>query len=214
MKFKRVLDPVERSSEVIFGIIMALSFTGFLSVTTAGNQNAHQLLVAAIGCSAAWGLVDGVMYIITGMLLRTRELTELRTVRAATDPSAAARLIEAALPTGVENAFSPSEIARLHERLRSLPEPPRAYYPNGRDLLGAFACFFVVMVATLPVAAPFAFVTDPRRALRISNGIAIVILFVSGFNLGRWSGYRPLGAGLVVVMVGAVLTALTIALGG
>jgi len=211
---KRVLDPVERSSEIIFGLIMALSFTGILSVASAGRQSVRDMLVAAVGCSAAWGLVDGVMYVITNMLLRTRELSELRAVRAASDPTAAARLIEAALPEGVAGAFSPAEIARVHARLQSLPEPPRVSGVTKADVLGALACFLLVMVATLPVAAPFAFVDDARRALRISNAIAIVLLFASGVSLGAWSGYRPVRAGLVVVFVGVVLTALTIALGG
>jgi len=37
--------------------------------------------------------------------------------------------------------------------------------------------FLLVVVATLPVVLPFLFVHDPKHALRISNGIAILLLF-------------------------------------
>jgi hypothetical protein len=34
----RVLDPIERTSEVIFGLLMAMTFIGSLSVATAGPR--------------------------------------------------------------------------------------------------------------------------------------------------------------------------------
>ncbi len=53
------------------------------------------------------------------------------------------------------------------------------------------------------------------RALRISNGIAILMLFIAGAALGRYAaGQRPWRMGLVMVVVGSVLVLVTIALGG
>jgi VIT1/CCC1 family predicted Fe2+/Mn2+ transporter len=74
--------------------------------------------------------------------------------------------------------------------------------------------FLLVTLATLPVAMPFVVMHEVGRALRISNGIALAMLFISGWSFGKASGLRPMRVGLVMVVLGAALVALTIALGG
>jgi len=63
-KRERVLDPVERLSEVLFGLIMVLSFTCSMSAATAGHEEVRTVVIGAIGCNIAWGLVDAVMYLL------------------------------------------------------------------------------------------------------------------------------------------------------
>ncbi len=58
------LSPVDRVSGVIFGLIMALTFTGTLSVATADRNEVRSMLIGALGCNTAWGLVDAVMYLL------------------------------------------------------------------------------------------------------------------------------------------------------
>ena len=53
-----ILDPVERVSEMLFGLFMALTFVGAISVAESGRAEVRDLLIAAIGCNLAWGLVD------------------------------------------------------------------------------------------------------------------------------------------------------------
>ena len=43
------LDPVYRASEVIFGLLMAMSFIGSISVATDGREEVRTLLIAALG---------------------------------------------------------------------------------------------------------------------------------------------------------------------
>jgi len=52
----RVLDPVERISEILFGLFLVLTFTGTLSVASAGRDEVQTMLVAAIGCNIAGAL--------------------------------------------------------------------------------------------------------------------------------------------------------------
>lgn len=66
-----VLNPIDRVSEIIFGLIMALSFTG---AATASREEIRTVLFAALGCNLAWGLVDGVMYLVSLLTERTRNL--------------------------------------------------------------------------------------------------------------------------------------------
>ena len=47
------LDPIDRVSEIIFGLIMALSFTGAVSAATAGREEIRTVMFAALGCNLA-----------------------------------------------------------------------------------------------------------------------------------------------------------------
>jgi hypothetical protein len=87
-----VLDPIDRVSEVILGLLMALTFTGSLSVATAGREDVRTMMIAALGCNLAWGLAAAVMYLVRSVTERTRKRTLLAQLRAA-DAAAGQRLV-------------------------------------------------------------------------------------------------------------------------
>ena len=66
----------------MFGVLMALSFTGALSVATAGRQEVRTMMLTALGCNLAWGLVDAIMYLIRAATERRRKNTLLAQLRA------------------------------------------------------------------------------------------------------------------------------------
>ena len=71
-----------------------------------------------------------------------------------------------------------------------------------------------MFVSTLPVVVPFLLVHDATRALRFSNAIAVTMLFLCGYSVGRMTGYHRWATGLAMVVLGATLVAMTMALGG
>ena len=85
-KRRRILDPVDRVTEVIFGLLMAMTFVGSLSVATAGREEARTMLIAAFGCNLAWGLADAVIYLLRTWTERTRNRTLLRSLQAEAGP--------------------------------------------------------------------------------------------------------------------------------
>src|SRR5262245_28994533 len=97
-KRERVLDPVARVSEVLFGLIMALTFTGTLSAATADRNEVRTLLIGVIGCNIAWGLVDAVMFLMSSLTERGHGLLTVRAVRSASTPHAAHQVIAGAIP--------------------------------------------------------------------------------------------------------------------
>jgi hypothetical protein len=210
---KRVLDPVERFAEIIFGLIMVLTFTGTLSVAESGRQEVREMLVAALGCNVAWGVVDGVMYVVTSIVLRARLAAVLDGIRSGT-PATARAIALAALPEGVAAVTDDADADRMVARARALPSQPlRAGFQLG-DLKGALASCLLVLAATFPPTIPFLLVQDVERALRLSNGVAVVTLFFAGWSLGRATGVRAWLLGIAMVVLGAALVGLTIALGG
>ena len=211
---RRVLDPYDRVSEVLFGLIMVLTFTGSLSVAEAGRDDVRTMLIGALGCNLAWGIIDGVLYLMGCLAERARNLAMLRSVRQAADPLTAGQIILETLPAPVASVLEPAELESLRERLRQLPEPPGRARIGREDWQGSGAVFLLVFLSTFPVVIPFLFIDNVRPALRLSNAIAIAMLFLTGWAFGRIAGRPPWVMGVSMVVLGTVLVALTMALGG
>lgn len=211
---KRVLEPIERISEVLFGVIMVLTFTGSLSVAEAGREDVRTMLIGAIGCNLAWGLIDGIMYLMACITEKAQRIRIIMGVRKAIQPERARSIIAAALPSAVVPVLQLAELERMRVHLSQIPEPHSRPRLSGRDWLGALGVFLLVFLSTFPVVLPFLFISEPLRALRFSNAIAIVMLFITGYAFGRCSAYRPWTTGIAMVVLGGILVALTIALGG
>ncbi|HKX63399.1 MAG TPA: VIT1/CCC1 transporter family protein [Verrucomicrobiae bacterium] len=211
---RRVLEPYERISEVLFGLIMVLTFTGSLSVAEAGRDDVRAMLIGALGCNIAWGVIDGVLYLMGSLADKGRDLMSFRAIRRAANAQKEQELIAAALPPFLTSILQPSEIESIRQRLRELPEPPEKARLGKRDWVGALGVFVLVFLSTFPVTIPFLFISSIGPAMRLSNAIAIVMLFIAGLAYGRCVGRSPWKVGLAMVALGGVLVALTIALGG
>src|SRR5262245_38301115 len=114
---KRVLEPHERISEVLFGLIMVLTFTGSLSVAEAGREDVRTMLIGALGCNIAWGVIDGVLYLMGCLAEKGRKLASLQALRKATDPQKAQRIVADALPPLIASVMQPAELDSIRERL-------------------------------------------------------------------------------------------------
>jgi hypothetical protein len=211
---RRILDPTSRIAEALFGLIMVLTFTGSLSVVEAGRDDVRAMLIGALGCNIAWGIIDGILYLMASLSEQGTGIRALRAQRQAPSAVEGHRVIAGALPPLVGEALGPAELEPIRARLMQLPEPPARPQLGKRDWLGALGVFFWVFTMTLPVALPFLFMGNLRQAMRVSNGIAIALLFVAGYAFGRVAEHRPWLTGLAMVVLGVILTALTIALGG
>ena len=212
--FKRPLHPMERLFEILFGLIMVLTFTCAVSVTHAHRDDIRRMLFGALGCNLAWGIIDAVFYLLGVFSEQGHNLITFRALQKAGDPADADRIIADALPPVVPKILSTSEIRSMWQRLQQLPESPKRPHLTRNDWLGAIGVLLLVFLSTFPVAVPFIFFADLRRAMRVSNGIAIVMLFLVGYAFGDYAGYRPLRVGLFMVVLGVVMVALTIFLGG
>ena len=211
---KRPLEPIDHLSEILFGLIMVLTFTGSLSVAEVGREDVREMLVGALGCNVAWGIIDAVFYLMACLAEKGRNLATVQAVRKATDPQVAQRLVAEALPPAVASVVTPTELESMRARLLQLPAPPDRTHLDKDDWRGAFGSFLLVFLSTFPVTIPFMVMDDAVRAMRWSNGIAVVLLFVAGYAFGKISGRHPLGFGVGMVVFGLALVGMTIALGG
>jgi VIT family protein len=212
--FGNVLDPMERISETLFGLIMALTFICSLGVATGANINIQTMLIGALGCNLAWGIVDGGLYLLGRINSRGDKLLTLRAVRQAPDPETARRVIADALPPELAALLPAEQLESMRQRLQQLPEPSYGPRLTKRDWTGALGLCLLSFLSTFPVVIPFLLLSEARLALRVSYAVAIVMLFGCGYVFGIRSGLRPWAAGLAMVAVGAALVGIAVALGG
>jgi VIT1/CCC1 family predicted Fe2+/Mn2+ transporter len=196
---------------------MTLTFTLGAGILVREDPGAaRELLVATVGCNLAWGLIDGLMYLAGQRFERGRRARLADVIRAEANEERAARLVAGELDELLERVTEPNDRDSLYRRIvRSVKS---AEAPSIRltreDFYGAVASFLLVFFCTLPAALPFAFVEDPRRALRLSNAILIGLLFVIGYRWARHTSLPPVRTGVSLMVCGLALVLIAIALGG
>ena len=211
---RRLLEPNERIAEVLFGLIMVLTLTGSLSIAESDRADIRTMLIGALGCNIAWGLIDGILYLMGCLNERERGLIVFRAVQKAVDPQTAHRFIAHALPPIVASVLQPAELEAMRQRLKQLPEPDEHAQLRKEDWLGAAGVFLWVFLSTFPVVIPFLIMQDVGPALRVSNAVAVAMLFVAGYAYGRCVRRRPWLMGIAMILLGVALVGLTMALGG
>ena len=211
------LDPGDRLGELLFGLIMVLTFTLGAGIELREDPDAAQgLLIAALGCNTAWGIIDAALYLIGQLSERGRMRRLIRTIQSEASPDRALALVDrevAARFPGFESRASRAAIAR--EVLESARE---LKLPTGRvtlaDLWAGLAVFALVFFTALPAVVPFLVVRDAHVALRASNAVLIGLLFFVGWRCASHTGANRWGTGLVMTLLGVALVVIAIALGG
>lgn len=208
------LDPVYRSSEVIFGLLMAMSFIGSISVATDGREEVRTLLVAALGCNLAWGLVDAVMHLVGIKTQKRRNHALLQKLHGSKDAAAGRALVADELPGPLAASLGAEGLETMRLRLAAAPLAMSRARLGGRDFGDAFVVFLLVVLSTFPLVVPFMVIDDTARALLTSRLVALAMLFLSGALLARYSDGNIWLNGLAMASIGALLMAAIMALGG
>jgi VIT1/CCC1 family predicted Fe2+/Mn2+ transporter len=172
------------------------------------------MTIGALGCNLAWGIIDAVFYLIACLTERGHNAVLLRSVQNSRDPEAARKVIVDALPPQIAEAWQAEDFDRIRKHLLQLPPPAPRSRLTAENLRGALGVFLLVFFSTLPVVIPFVVFQSASLALRVSNGVAIALLFGAGYMLATYAGLRRVTTGLAMVAIGAAFVALTIALGG
>ncbi len=202
--------------EVMFGLIMVLTATlGAGLATGEGEGSERTMLLAALGCNLAWGIIDGAMYIMDSMFDRGRTARILSEVKRSGEPAALA-MIARELDAKLVGVTTPEERLRIYRSVLELTgrRPVTPTRLERRDVYGAIACFVLVFVTALPPSVPFLLLHDARFALRVSNAILLVMLFSVGYIWGRHTNANRVGFGLAMTLVGLLLVGTAMAFGG
>src|SRR5262245_43069628 len=100
---------------------MVLAITCSFSVAESRREDVRAMLIGAICCNIAWGIVDAVMYLMAGLTARAHSLRMLRELRKANDAAEARRIVSDELLPVAGSALEPSELDQIAIRLRERP---------------------------------------------------------------------------------------------
>jgi VIT family protein len=213
----RYLDPGSRLGEILFGLIMVLTITLAAGLTiTEDKAGVRELLLAAIGCNVAWGIIDAVLYLMNCITVRQGRVRLVEAVKHAPDQEAALALVknevepdlQAMLDDEDADAFNLSVLKYITRAQASSVSLTR------EDFYAAIGCFLLVFVACFPATVPFFIFSRPHFALRVSNFLLIALLFLVGQKWARYAGVNRLLAGSAMVVIGLSLVGVAILLGG
>jgi VIT1/CCC1 family predicted Fe2+/Mn2+ transporter len=209
-----ILEPMDRIAETLFGVIMALTFTCTLGVEIGDDIKVRTMLIAALGCNLAWGIIDAGVYLITRVNIESRKVATLGALRNAADSDSARRILAEALHPALASNVSGEQLDALRGKLQRMPALPERARLTKSDALGALAICLLCFISTFPIALPFLLIDDGRTALRASNAVAVAMLFLCGYAFGYRSGLPPWTTALAMVAFGAAMVGVAIALGG
>lgn len=213
---QRYLEPGESLAEVLFGLIMTLTFTlaaGLL--VREGTDAVRELLIAIVGCNIAWGVIDAALYLSGRRFERARLARVGADIRRAETEQDAVAVVERELGELIGAGGDVGDRVDLLQRTARYVRAsvPRPHGVTRADLHGAIASFWLVFFASIPAAVPFLFIDNARTALRVSNGVLILLLFLTGYRWAPYAALPPWRTGLLL-MIGLALVLMAIALGG
>jgi len=211
---KMLLNPMDRAAEILYGLLMALTFTCSISIANARHTEIRQLLIGAVGCNLAWGLVDATMYLIGVLAQRNRNKTVFDTVRNSSETGTAREYIADALPPPIASVIGTEGLEQIRNKLITLADTTASVKLVAHDIKKAMALFLLIVISTFPVVVPFVFIHDTKVALRVSNLIAIVMMFLCGWSVAKYVGFSKWLMSIVMILIGITLVVITIALGG
>jgi hypothetical protein len=212
--YATVIDDNSRLSEVIFGVIMVLTFTCAMSVVGVNREEIDNTLWAALGCNTAWGIVDGLMFLMSTLYERGDRLQFLKNVRNAYTKEEANEIFRNDLAPLINEVMTDRQVDDICEQLQKLPELPRHVFFTGQDYINAVIVFFLVFLSTFPIVLPFVFIDNAQLALRVSNAIGLIIMFMAGNLIGKKTGHHPVVLGFLFAILGAGIVSFTMYLGG
>jgi hypothetical protein len=214
----RFVDPATSLGEILFGLIMTLTFTlgAGIIIEDEGREGAKQLLIAVIGCNIAWGIIDGALYLVGQLFDRGRLRRVGRLIRQAPTRTRAESLVATELDDLLVDVTTDGERVDLYRRivdnLHAKPPAPNAV--TKADMAGALTSCLLVIVTSVPAAIPFLLFDDARFALRVSNAILVGLLFFTGYSWARYTLSKPWLVGFGFLFGGIALVVAAIALGG
>jgi hypothetical protein len=214
---QKQLTPGESLSEVLFGLIMTLTFTLGAGILVREDPNsARELLMATIGCNVAWGIIDGAFYVAGAIFERGRLARIGQRIRAADSDETGAGIIAEELEDLIGLTIDERERGDLYRRMARhvRGSRPREVRTVRSDLYGAFASFWLVFFSSIPAAVPYLVLPNAWVALRTSNAILLGLLFVVGYRWARHTTLPPLATGFSFLVAGSALVGIAVALGG
>jgi VIT1/CCC1 family predicted Fe2+/Mn2+ transporter len=205
-------------AEILYGTIIAMTFTSALrGYPDAPASVVMNVVWAALFCCIAWGLADGLFYLWERNYIVRQENRIIASSRSAPGRAGAVSMLGEQLDDSILRNLPSERRAELYgtvsEYLASAADRKKVTPREAAVIV--LGTFVRSAAAGLVIVAPFFLIEDVGQALSVSNLLGIVLLFAVGYTraLDRDIVSRLVN-GLGAALVGVVIAAITIALGG
>jgi hypothetical protein len=214
-------------AEAVYGVIIAMTFTSVLR----GNpvvfeQMLSTTIYTALACCIAWGIADGMFYSWERGYIIKQENTIIRLSKSAEQSESAVSLVEDELDdTILRNVPQEARLDLYHKLVQYLSIVEERKKLSLRDVATIiFGTLLISTVAGLIVVVPF-FLMDSKlpffptddieTALKVSNLLGILLLFVVGYSRAFNKDLSSkIISGIDTSLIGIIITGITIVLGG
>jgi hypothetical protein len=219
------LDPIDALSTIFFSILFALLFTLSYAIliyhgaigSNLSSGYGQELFLAILGAVTAWGIIDGVLYVLAEVLARSERYRLLQYIQTSDSEEEAATAIADELDFILEPITSDEQRHDLyHGMLAYLSQAePQAIGLQREDVVGAVAAALLSVVAVLPSLLPLLLVPDNfALAIRISNVVSFLVIFATGYSWGIHTDTNPWKTGLLLASVCLAMVLVAMLLGG
>ncbi len=213
----RYLEPTSILNESVFGLVMTLTFTlGAGMVVKEGPDATRELLIGVLGCNLAWGIIDGMILIMGGMLERSQKGQLIMRLRGLDSEDARLAMGRERVELVIEPYIEPAEREPIYRSVAKAlkDKEPERIHPQRAEVLGAIATAWIVFACSIPAVLPFLFIDDRFLALRVSNALLLAMLFVAGYRWALATNSRPWVVGGSLLLTGLAMVLIAIPLGG
>lgn len=217
MKLSDYIGRYWASAEVMYAIIIAMTFTSTLRGTVATVGTFYYTVVySALFCCVAWGIADGSFY-AWERSYNARMENEIIEYSKLDNDEAAISLIKEELDDTILRNIDENDREKLYQKLvEYLSEAGIKRKPSTRDAFNiVLGTFLASSAAGLIVVAPFFLIENVRTALNISNILGISLLFIIGYNRASERGlFARVTLGFGTAIIGIIIAVITTLLGG
>ncbi|HSD57506.1 MAG TPA: hypothetical protein VLB04_04940 [Methanotrichaceae archaeon] len=201
----------------MFGVIMVVCFT---SVLRAYPQIAEQVigvvLLSALFCCIAWGLVDGVFYAWEAHYELDKKKKLQAQVQSPVGEKKARELVEDDLGDTIVDLMDEKDKEQIYQIVeKNVPGIDLGRVSPREDILTVLIAFGLVVGSSIIVILPFLIFSPVMNALKISNITGIFLLFFMGYWREEDTRFtKKLITGGFTALIALIITIVTIALGG
>ncbi|GDY16355.1 hypothetical protein LBMAG54_12110 [Nitrosopumilaceae archaeon] len=214
------LSEGDRLAEIMCGVIMVLVMIGYLRLSlTSGDyiEMKKTLILIPLGCNAAWGIIDGILYVLINLIKRGKIYRLSQSVKFKKDQEDAHISIEDDLSSAVGDSLKKEDIEEISDEILKRVDPiiiEKPEWVTKKDLFVVLLTFVLVVSTAIPLLIPFMILDDLMLAIRLSFVIGLGMLFFIGYTWGKYASRNKIRSGIAMMIIGVVVVGITMVLGG
>jgi hypothetical protein len=200
--------------EMLCGVIMVLVMIGYLklSMVQEGVEFQKIMILVPLGCNAAWGIIDGIMYVLINLRERGKKIKLLSLIKLSKDQNESLTIIKNEFGSRFIDLLNKDTQTNIYQEILKSLTTASVEKPKGiskKDLRIVLNTFLIVFFTGIPLVLPFVLLNDVWLAIRISHIIGLVMLFCIGYWWAKLASRHKVRSAIALTILGVVIVGMT-----